>query len=554
MTHMAISDPVARTRAALMSNDAVLSTPFGLRPLLYADYAASGRGDARIDAQLEQLTEMYANPHTDDSATGRASTGWLKRADAMIRRAINASEDDVVLGCGTGATGAIERLQQILGLYEAPASREAQAQALRVVLGEAGAVEAEAAMAARAPVVFIGPYEHHSNELTWRESRAHLVRIGLCADGGIDYAQLEQALADTDFADRRKIGAFSAASNVTGLKTDVPRLARLMHQADGILCLDCAASAPYLPIDMNPASGRQDAPDAVYFSPHKFIGGPGACGVLAFRRDLYRSDLPPSLPGGGTVSYVTPDQHDFIEDIAARERAGTPGVMQMVRAALAFNTLGAVGYDVIEAREQAALKRALSHWSEDPAIEVLGPSDPERRIGIVAFNIRIDDTQILHPRYVATLLNDLFGIQSRAGCSCAGPYGHALLDIEPPLTDAYRQAVLSGYAGLRPGWCRLSLHWIMDDDELDYMIEAVRFVAAYGVRFLPLYTFDVKTGGWRSRNQDVDLGLISNHGGAALRESTLKDAYAWVDRLGEVAESGALPAEVEMLRRFPVPA
>ena len=555
MTHAApMTAPVLAARAALMGGDGVLRTPFGLKPLVYADYAASGRGDRRVEAELDRFQAMYANPHTDDSATGREATGWLHRAEAMIKTAINAAPDDVVIACGSGATGAVSWLQKVLGLYEAPATRAAMEDNLLSILGEAEAERVRAEMKRRAPVVFIGPYEHHSNELTWRESRAEIVRIGLDEEGGIDYDQLARVLADPAYADRRKIGAFSAASNVTGVRTDVPRLAQVLHAQGAILCLDCAASAPYLRIDMNPVEGAEFAPDAVYFSPHKFIGGPGACGLLAFKSALYRRDLPPTLPGGGTVTYVTPDRHDFISDIAARERAGTPGVMQMMRAALALKTLTDVGYDVIEAREQAALKRAFDAWGACPQIEILGPQDPERRIGIVSFNIKAGERGSLHPRFVATLLNDLFGVQARAGCSCAGPYAHHLLNLDDATTGAHREAVLSGYAGLRPGWCRLSLHWIMDEAEIDYLIAAVRFVAEQGARLLPLYAFNPATGAWRRRDQGEALGLAAQTGGRAMLAAALEEAHQLASALDPEPCCGRLPERIEPLRRFLVPA
>ena len=329
---------------------------------------------------------------------------------------------------------------------------------------------------------------------------------------------------------------------------------RLLHAHDAILCLDCAASAPYLRIDMNPDAGRDCAPDAVYFSPHKFIGGPGACGVLVFKSALYRTDLPPTLSGGGTVTYVTPDSHDFIADIAARERAGTPGVLQMMRAALALRTLGEVGYEMIEAREHRALTRAFDIWNNCPGIEILGPDDPERRIGIVSFNIRTSDGKTLHPRFVATLLNDVFGVQARAGCSCAGPYAHHLLSLDETTTGAHRQAVLSGYAGLRPGWCRLSLHWVMDDAEIDYLIKAVTFIAEHGAKLLPLYAFNVATGAWRIKRQTEAMGLAAQAGGKAMLSTALEEARLLAETLDPEPCYGRLPDSVEPLRGFLVPA
>ena len=487
---------LSRLRAGLIEHDVVLTTPFGQRPLLYADYTASGRALRQVEAEIARLSGLYANPHTIDSATGRASAAWMHQAEAIIRKAVNAGPRDCLIACASGATGAIHKLQEILGLAIAPASRERILASIAARLGPEGGQIVRDALVVDRPVIFVGPYEHHSNELSWRESLGEVVSIGLAADGGIDLAHLEAQLRDPRWFGRRRIGAFSAASNVTGIKSDVIGLARLLHAHDAILCLDCAASAPYLPIDMHPA-GEPDAwIDAVYFSPHKFIGGPGACGVLLFNEALYRRDLPPTQSAGGTVRYVTKTGHDFIEAIEPRERAGTPGVPQLARAALALQAQAEIGHDVIAALEHAALERAMSRWGQNPQIDILGEADPGRRIGIVSFNILDPQGEILHPRLVTTLLNDLFGIQSRAGCSCAGPYGHELLGIDAVQSNAIRNAVLSGEAGLRPGWCRVSLHWVMRPEEIDYLIEAVEFLAKQGWRFAALYAYDTGHGAW----------------------------------------------------------
>lgn len=429
---------------------------------------------ARLDAD-------YANPHSEDSATGRASNAWMREAIRTIKAAVNAGPDDCLVACAAGATGAIHKLQEILGIAIPPATRAA--------LG---------GLPDHTPdtVVFVGPYEHHSNEITWRESLAETVAIPLAADGGIDMEALAAALADPRHSGKRKIGAFSAASNVTGVKTDVDALARCLHAHGAILCLDCAASAPYLPIDMHPGGDPEAAVDAVCFSPHKFVGGPGSCGILLFNGALYPEHLPPTLCGGGTVRYVWPGGHDFIDDIEARERAGTPGLPQLVRAALAMKLQGEVGHAAIAAREHRALETALSRWSGHPRIEVLGPADPARRIGIVSFNLLKRDGQPVPPRLVTVLLNDLFGIQSRAGCSCAGPYGHRLLGIDEAETMAIRARVLAGETGARPGWCRVSLHWTMDADDVDFLVSAVDFLADHAEVFARFYDCDTATGSW----------------------------------------------------------
>ena len=475
------SDRLDEVRKGLVGADQMLVTPFGEKPFLYADYTASGRALRQVEDVVRRLMADYANPHSEDSATGRASNRWMREAEAVIRKAVNAAPDDCLLPCAAGATGAIHKLQEILGLAVAPASRAA----LGVSAGPVGKT-----------VVFVGPYEHHSNELSWRDSLAEVVMIGLDPAGGIDLEALAVALADPRFDGWRKIGAFSAASNVTGIRTDVSALARCLHAHGAILCLDCAASAPYQPIDMHPARDPQAAIDAVYFSPHKFVGGPGACGILVFNERLYRRDLPPTQSAGGTVRYVWRDGHDFLESIEARERAGTPGLPQLVRAALAMQIQSEVGADVITEREHAALEAAFADWCPHPRIEVLGCQLPARRLGIVAFNLRNAAGEVVEPRLVTLLLNDLFGIQSRAGCSCAGPYGHHLLGIDDDTTREIRARVLSGEVGARPGWCRVSLHWIMSEAEIRYLINAVCFLAEHVDFFTGFYDRDVVSGGW----------------------------------------------------------
>jgi selenocysteine lyase/cysteine desulfurase len=525
-------------RASLIGGDAVLETPFGRRPLVYADFGASGRMSAIVDDRLAADAPLYANPHNEDSATGHAATAALNAACASIRRAVGADERHALVATGFGATAGVQRLQEILGLTLPPATRaalEAAGADLTEMLGEAR------------PIVFIGPYEHHSNELSWRESLAEVVRIGLAADGGIDLAELEQRLCDPALAGRRKIGAFSAASNVTGVKTEVAALARLLHRHGAILALDCAASAPYLPVDMSGGGDPDARVDAMYCSPHKMIGGPGACGILVFDKALYRADLAPTCSGGGTVRYVTPDHHDFIADVEARERAGTPGLPQIRRAAEAFALLEAVGWDEVEQAEHEHLAAALKAWGETDGLVLYGPAEAERRIGLVSFNIADADGALVHPKLVARLLNDLFGIQARAGCSCAGPYGHALLGLDEDETDAYRQAVLAGHAGLRPGWVRVSLHWSMSEAERDYLIAAVRFLAANAVRFASLYRFDSSTGAWTLKDRTGESRLAGESGGAALFDPVLAEAAALAQHL-VCAGPQAIDAPLDRLR------
>jgi hypothetical protein len=311
--------------------------------------------------------------------------------------------------------------------------------------------------------------------------------------------------------------------------------------------------------------------DAVFISPHKFLGGPGSSGVLVFNERIYHRELPPSVSAGGTVDYVGPTDQDFIGRIEEREKAGTPGVLQTLKAALVFQIKDSVGVDVIHKREKELTERALAAWGANENIEILGSPDPDRRVGIISFNLKDDSGNYLHHKFATALLNDLFGIQSRAGCSCAGPYGHRLLNIDHETSERYRGVVQEGYCGMKPGWCRVGLHWVMDDAEADYVIESVNFVAQHGHRFLGLYNFDLCTGTW-SHKQDtnalpqfsLDAALTEDVGEPAILSLALRkqlydhyrtEAARWAERLmkepGEALES--LDGELGELQFFALP-
>jgi selenocysteine lyase/cysteine desulfurase len=528
-------------RAQTVGVDTPVRTPFGERLLVYADFTASGRCLTFVEDYLRGAAALYANSHTEDSLTGHATTHLLHEAEHCIKVMLNAGEGGKVIACGTGSTGAIHKLQEILGVAVPPATLHF----LRGTLGD----EAFAAVREQQPVVFVGPYEHHSNEVTWREGFCEVVEVDLTAEGALDLAHLDRLLRDPAYEGRRKIGSFSAASNVTGLKSPVHGIARLLHRRGALALFDYAAAAPYVPIDMNPAGDPDAALDAVFLSPHKFLGGPGSAGVLVFHERLYPKALPPSVGGGGTVVYVNQRRHAFVADVEEREKAGTPGILQTLKAALALQVKAAVGVEAIEAREHALLRRALERWGADPRIEVLGPREPERRIGIVSFNVRCPEGGYLHPRYVTTLLNDLFGIQSRAGCSCAGPYGHRLLGIAEDEAEQLLALSEEGYHGVKPGWCRVGFHYTMDDAEADFVVEAIAFVAEHGHRFLPHYRFHVRSGTWEHERGRAAAPRFSLEaalrprptGATALPEAerraryraALDEAAAWAERLAE---------------------
>jgi len=547
-------------REQIIGHDLAYETPYGKRHMFYADYTASGRAVNFIEQRLYNIQKSYANTHTEDDYSGKFMTRLLHEAEEKIKSLVNAGPEGKIIAIGSGATGALNKLLEIIGVSIPPVARERFYRGIEA--SGQDTIKISASLDREKPVVFIGPYEHHTNELMWREAFVDVVVIGFNTYGQLDMKDLEDKIARPEYRRRQKIVSISAGSNITGLRTPVYDVARIGHAQGALVFFDFAAVAPYVHIDMN--HDKSSYFDAIFFSPHKFLGGPGSSGILIFNERIYRPDLPPTTAGGGTVVYVGADYHDFSHDIEAREKAGTPPILQTIKAALAMDLKAKIGIDRIEELERKHTGYFVEHLSEVENIELIGNADPQECLSIVSFNIK-HKQRILHPKFVTKLLSDLFGIQSRAGCSCAGPYGHELLGINKEQSQKLRCVINKGYDGLKPGWVRINLHYTFTQADIVFLLSAIRFIANQGHHFLKLYDFDIRTAEWKNReyadpppalnlDDEVSSHTIDVSQLPALRAAYLKKATALAAELEARAslpqQGDSLDRDVEELQYF----
>lgn len=462
-------------RQNIIGIDQEFETPFGKKKIVYTDWTASGRLYRPIEEKLmNDFGPFVANTHTETTISGTAMTMAYHQAKHIIKKHVNANENDILINTGTGMTGVVNKFQRILGLKipENLLSFVSIPKELK-------------------PIVFISHMEHHSNQTSWLETIADVVVLTANEEGLFCLEELKKLLYK--YQDRRfKIASITSCSNVTGIRTPYHEVAKLMHQNNGVCFVDFACSGPYVKIDMHP--DEESYLDAIFFSPHKFLGGPGTSGVLIFNKNLYNNNVP-DCPGGGTVSWTNPwGEHKYIDNIEDREDGGTPGFLQVIKTALAIHLKEQMGVKNILDREHELVEYVFSELDGIENIHILA-NQHQDRLGVISFYI--DD---LHFNLGVKLLNDKFGIQTRGGCSCAGTYGHYLLHVDQETSHDLVCQITSGDLIKKPGWIRMSIHPTTTSEEIKIVCDSIKALAKEHKEWAADYEYNYKTNEFVHKN------------------------------------------------------
>lgn len=458
-----------------------MQTPYGEKTIVYADWIASGRLYLPIEQKMQNIFGPWvANTHTETSETGTMMTKSYHWAQKIIKRHVNANDDDILITSGNGMTSVINKFQRILGLKNCG------------ILNRNSCIQIES----ERPIVFITHMEHHSNHTSWLETNADVVVLEPAKDLTVDPNELIKQLKK--YENRKfKFGSFTACSNVSGVHTDYHLLAKIMHQHQGLCFIDFAANAPYEKMDMHPED-PEEVLDAIFFSPHKFLGGPGSSGVLIFNKSLYVNKTP-DHPGGGTVDWTNPwGEYKYVDNIEAREDGGTPGFLQAIRIALAIKLKEDMGVENIGKREKEIVKRCFELFNPIPKLKVLS-GDLQDRLGVISFYL-----EDIHYNLAVKIMNDRFGIQLRGGCACAGTYGHYLMGITSCESKKITEKINRGDLSSKPGWIRLSLHPTMTNEELEYIAKSLSQLVENIDEWEKDYIYTPKNNEFRHKNETTD--------------------------------------------------
>lgn len=458
-----------------------ITTPEGKKQMVYADWTASGREYLPIEkCLLEEIAPFIGNTHTETSFTGSLMTKAYNEAKKNIKRHVNAGENDCLLLCGSGMTDSINKLQRILG-FRYPERVKAFTKRKNPLIQFLSGIKIPKH---NKPVIFITHMEHHSNQTSWLETIADVVIVEQDSEGLVSIENFRKAI--TNYSDRKiKIASITACSNVTGIQTPYHQIAEVIHEAGGYCIVDFACSAPYVKIDMHPKEKNRHL-DAICFSPHKFLGGPATPGVLIFNKDLYLNKVPDNV-GGGTVTFTDPWKfHSFIANIEEREDGGTPPFMQTIKAAMAIKLKEKIGIENMIGREHQIVEKVFSKLEKIENLHILAPNIKNR---LSVFSFVIDN---LHYNLAVKLLNDKFGIQTRGGCACAGTYGHILLGLDKNDSNSIYKSILKNDNSNKPGWIRMSIHPVMSDEEIDYILSSIESVCINYEEWAKDYTYQIK--------------------------------------------------------------